>query len=120
MIAFEVLVNKTSLCIAGVDPGVTTIILSRVKDTTWQVQNNLSAETTVSIGGLDSRTGDSVRWVDRILEVGDELLIRVVESVAITPFSSMQPRNPEDEHSRQCAYVERMAAQLGWKIQKPA
>jgi hypothetical protein len=119
MIGFEISLNGNLLCTAGVEPGVTTVILSHVVGTRLQAQRNLSPETELSVSGLHSLTEESMTWLHQEIETGDEITVRVLTTDSASPVHSSKLRDAEAEQVRQREYVEKMAEQLGWKIIKP-
>jgi hypothetical protein len=79
MIAFELYVNGKKVATAGVEHGVMSVIANWVKleadDDSWK--------SGISIGGLDEKTSEHLRWFRQDLAVGDELRIRLVETEQI-------------------------------------
>lgn len=74
MIALEVSRNGKQLCVAGVgDNGVVDAMV------VWNGRPNRAAHPHLIVGGLNSTTNEFLRWMDRILRVGDAITIRVVE-----------------------------------------
>lgn len=83
MICFEVTINGEKMCRAGVeDYGVISAIFSYVKArpqaNTENTNNRDSDEPNLHVGGLVNDT--HLDWLDGILEVGDEVTIRVIEA----------------------------------------
>jgi hypothetical protein len=76
-VAFEVFRNGRRVCVAGLrgKRGVVSIIVH------WVDRDD---ESMLDVGGLDSETRESLTWVKKPLAIGDELVIRVLESVATT------------------------------------
>ena len=76
-VAFEVFRNARRVCVAGLrgKRGVVSIIVH------WTDRDD---ELMLQVGGLDSETRESLSWVTKSLATGDELFVRVVESVATT------------------------------------
>jgi len=76
LLCFEVHSNGVRLCRAGLsDGGGVHVIASCLQ------RSGEDSFVGFSVTGLDSRTGEHVHWVSpRALSVGDELVIRVVES----------------------------------------
>jgi hypothetical protein len=90
MIAFEIQLNGEHICTAGVDQeGVLTTIATWVKrtvsDPTSDELTNFEFEEELmfDVGGLThSSDGANVelKWIDRTLQVGDEICIKVVRT----------------------------------------
>jgi hypothetical protein len=82
MIAFEVAVNGERLCTAGVgDEGVLTVMLTFVGS---------RQELDLDIGGLARDT--NLKWlVPRLPQVGDQILVRIVETEQPDEPSTREP-----------------------------
>lgn len=92
MIAFEVLVNDRSLCVAGVgDEGILHANVTHMA----RLEEN-SVRTLLHVGGLANR--EHLRWLDgfHALEIGDEVRIRVLESSSADPAVR---RFPQEDRS---------------------
>jgi hypothetical protein len=110
MRAFEVHVNGERLCLAGVgEDGVLTAIV----DYAGRDKERLH----LHVGGLLIPEEQHVKWQDRYLNVGDEVRIRIVESVKVDVPAKRFPKNPKKEIRSQKKYVRMMAKQFGWTIQ---
>ena len=98
MIGFEVLLNGQRLCVAGAGDGVLSAIVSSVP-----ARNELRLE----VGGLMEQA--HLTWpVPRGLAVGDEVIVRVVETqTPDAPASSQQKDRALDEASER-KYYERL------------
>jgi hypothetical protein len=84
MIAFEVSLNGSKACVAGVDGfGVLTAILSSVYRTpnpdAGEDASRPIQELTLEVGGLRSAEGVHVSWLNNRLAVGDVVTIGVKE-----------------------------------------
>ncbi|HWE38493.1 MAG TPA: hypothetical protein VG406_18120 [Isosphaeraceae bacterium] len=89
MKAFEVTLNRRRLCTAGIyDNGVLSAIVSWVGRSDGSPSPNAGFHFTV--GALDSSTGEHLRWAVPMVEVGDEITSRIVETDEIDP---QDPRN---------------------------
>jgi hypothetical protein len=83
MKAFEVYVNGERVCTAGIGPdGVLSAILSWVGSGR---RGGPDGHLDFSVGGLDSRTDEYVRWAVPELRVGDEVSVLVVEAEQVDP-----------------------------------
>ena len=74
MTALEVSRNGKRLCVAGVgDSGVVDAHLM------WNGRPRKAAHPHRRVGGLDASANQFLHWLDRTLQVGDVITIRVVE-----------------------------------------
>jgi hypothetical protein len=110
MRAFEVNLNGKRLCLAGIgDDGVLNAMVEHFVGKGWNYQ-------TLLVGGLISPTGEHVTWKRRRLKIGDEVRIKIVESVSVDRPRERLRLDPRDEVKRQKKYVREMAKKFGWKI----
>jgi hypothetical protein len=78
MIAFEVFINGHRVCLAGVgNDGVLNAIV------TWVERKDCEGEIFLSVGGLDCKTDESLRWNVPSIGVGAEILVKVVEADSV-------------------------------------
>ena len=108
MLSFEVSLNGQPLCTAGVgDAGVLTAIVSAVLRGAGSGAGE--TELTLSVGGLAA--GEHRWWPGaEVLAVGDEVVIRVVESAAPDAPARVQRADPAGDAVRERAYYERLRA----------
>ena len=106
MIAFEVLVNGTRLCVAGI--GESGVLTSMVVFAAGQrlVDESSSAEERgtkhLRIGGWKKTADDSSRqceWLKRTLSVGDEVVLRILEVDTVD-----EPSQVHEEQPRACSF----------------
>ena len=71
MIGFELVINGLST-LGGIDRGVTSINVNRVKD-------DERDEIDLFFGGFDTSSQQNKRWLMKDLKVGDEFVIKVVD-----------------------------------------
>jgi len=110
MRAFEVQLNGKRLCLAGVgERGVLTAIIEHIAGLNG---SNLN----LNVGGLFSSTWKHVRWRNRRLKVGDEVLIKIVESESVDKPRDSYCLDREADEKKQKAYVRAMAKKFGWRI----
>ena len=117
MLVYEVHLNGKKLCTAGVgEPGVLTTIV------TWVLHDGSGRpegqeELGIQVGGLISRTQENLDWLDRPLQRGDEITIRIAEADRVDkPKTLRGPETAAQRRRRQQAYVREMAKQFGWTI----
>lgn len=99
MIGFEILLNGARLCTAGAgDHGVLTTIVSSVPK---------REELMLEIGGL---SGDvHLTWpVPRSLTVGDEVIVRIVETQQADPAASTQRDDPAAKEAAERRHYEHL------------
>jgi hypothetical protein len=117
MIAFEVIVNGSKLCDAGVEGlGVLTAILSwahRVPE--LEVESNRQYppdELLLEVGGLQSARDDKPRrhlsWLSKHLQVGDAIVINIKSLEAVDPPEKLIPEGPTEvvREAKRRAYEE--------------
>ena len=117
MRAFAVSLNAKRLCVAGIgDNGVLTAHIAHL---VGQYKNELRLD----VSGLNSSTQDYVTWSKRKLKVGDEVLIKIIETKSSDrPTTSIDlPKesvreDPKEEIRNQKRYVREMARKFGWKV----
>jgi hypothetical protein len=117
MPAFLISVNGRKLCTAGLaEDGVVTTIVNAISNQGPEA----GAEKEVlelHVGGLISRTREHVAWLERQLEPGDEISIRILDHAS--PDAPRRKRETAAERKQwQQAYVRRMAEEFGWTIQE--
>jgi hypothetical protein len=113
MRAFEVSLNGSKLCVAGISAdGVLTAIV------TW-VAGDRGADLFLEVGGLVSSVQENVTWIrQKPLVVGDEIRVNVREVEAVDPPSRRKSRDPEKDLEAKKKYVRVMAKELGWAVQE--
>ena len=119
MLAFEVYINGKKRCIAGLrEPCVLTAALC------WVVRKPGSGlkrrELNFGVGGLASRSDEDLQWLQRELQRGDEVTIRIIEAAKVDkPKTRRRQRaTPAQVRSRKQAFARRLIKELGWKIQR--
>src|SRR4051794_5887494 len=93
MRAFVVSVNGDRLCTAGIgDNGVLSSIV------TWSGLEG-SGGFHMSVGGLDTISNQHLNWPVREIGVGDEIVVRIIETKAVDdPLSSRTQEEIEAAH----------------------
>jgi alpha/beta superfamily hydrolase len=106
MIAFEVFINGKKTATAGVgELGVLSAILSWVRR-----QDESSDELTFELGGLIT-TGEQkehLRWLSEQLSVGDQVLVRIVDSDVIDSPKEREVTSSERDEFLERKYYERL------------
>ena len=91
MKAFEVHVNGTRLCLAGVqygdELGASVDWISNPDGTTRRLN--------LSVLGVDTATGDYLEWAWVDLKVGDSVEVRIVEADSVDPEPRRSPGDDE-------------------------
>ncbi|HXE90698.1 MAG TPA: hypothetical protein VNK82_07020 [Terriglobales bacterium] len=113
MKAFTVSLNGRRLCTAGVGgDGVLTAIVAFVA-------GHRDEELNVSVGGLRTAGQHAhVDWVKKNLKVGDEVHVKIVETVSIDRPVRTKRRNRAAEMRADKRFVREGAKKYGWKIVK--
>ena len=104
---------------AGVgDIGVLSAHVTWVRRNTEDMQVKMpEEELTLHVGGLISPKEEHVRWLDRHLQVGDEVRITIAEAAKVDRTRTRKRSDPAEDLRRQKRYVRQMAKRFGWKIQ---
>jgi hypothetical protein len=123
MPVFHVYLNGKKVSTAGVgDTGVLSAHVTWVRrtgqDTRAKTPESTEEELTLQVGGLISPKDEHVRWLNRDLEVGDEVRIKVADDDSVDRPRSRHRRNRAQELRSQKRYVREMAKRFGWKIQR--
>lgn len=93
MKSFEVKVNGNIVCTAGIqsEKGVLTTHIISVTGL-----DNQPDGISLNISGLNSAINESLKWVAKEVRIGDEILVRIIDSEEIDqPTSTSQPLDPE-------------------------
>jgi hypothetical protein len=112
MRAFEISLNGKRLCLAGVGKdGV-------LSTTITHVPFRKRRETRLYVGGITLPQDEHVFWKERILHLGDELRLKVVEKETVDVPRERVRRDHAAEAKAQKRYVRKMAKKFGWKFQR--
>ena len=119
MIAFDVSVNGRRLCTAGVEDGVLSAVMTRVKERTGARRTGgptSKAYMSVTVSGLQFNSGEHIRWRDKKLKAGDEVTVCIVD--AERPDKPLERKPPDEAGNLRAkkAYVRKTARELGWQI----
>lgn len=116
MICFEVTINGKKVCTAGIEGiGVLTAIFDfarRKKDGEEIVQEGPH----LKIGGLNchgKNDDENLDWVKRHLSVGDEVSIRIIDSLQIDQPKTRKRSDPEFVEKQQRKYYEKLKREYG-------
>jgi hypothetical protein len=118
MLAFEIHINGKKRCTAGLgQPGVVTAALTWVLRAP-QGRRRQRAELNFGVSGLVSRSDEDLEWLERAMQLGDEITIRIVEvRTADAPKKRRRDRaTPAQVLRRKKAFLLKMAKELGWKL----
>lgn len=115
MIAFEIQLNNEPLCTAGIEQaGVLTVIATWVRrtplDSTELTEIEREAELSLNVGGRTNSDGTNVnlKWIERVLQVGDEICIKVAQTSQVDkPFRS-ERENPNFIELQERQYYEQL------------
>jgi hypothetical protein len=103
MIAFEVIVNGSKLCDAGIEGlGVLSAVLSWAHRAPEPeaASNELypADELLLEVGGLksarDDQPGQQMSWLSKHLQVGDSILINIKSLEIVDPPAKLGPEDP--------------------------
>jgi ribosomal protein S14 len=117
MKAFEITLNGTKQCIAGVEDGVLTAILSYVSTSAGDdTQSGASENLEIRVGGMANigpGVADQVEWLFQPLSVGDELTIKILEV-----YESDEPKTRERNYLA-CSFCGKRQAEVRKLIAGP-
>ena len=122
MKCFEVTINGEKVCTAGLgDDGVLTSIVSFVEisnasDETEESQVNNSENFKLRVGGLMNRESgvtEHVEWLRQGLDVGDEIVIRIIEATVCD-----EPKNKEVTDLK-CSFCDKKQFEVATLIAGP-
>jgi len=109
MRAYEIFINGEPLCVAGTSKGyVSACVTDRSEQTaTW-----------IDVMGLNDENKLYVRWAQRDLNPGDEILIRIVDRKTVDKPKTIRRHDEERDLASMKRYVRRMAESFGRDIQE--
>ena len=110
MKAFNVTIGNSSRTIALNNPGVLNVTVVSVDSP------DTGNDTDLRLGGLDGLTNTHVSWSSLSLEVGDTVVIKVLEDCEGDPPDEERVPDQEEEQERLKQYVRDQAEKLGWSI----
>ena len=120
MICFEVYRNGEKLCTAGVTAGVLDAILSWVGGRKHEEEaarrGTVHQELSLHVGGLEAEgneAGEHLRWRDEPLQLGDSILIRIIETQAADTPVSREHQDPALDEKRERNYYEYLRGKYG-------
>jgi hypothetical protein len=71
------------------------------------------------VGGFLGQTEELIRWTIPAVQIGDEIIIRTLDSGEPDAPAKREYLDPESIRADEKAYVRRMAAEWGWEIREP-
>ena len=110
MRAYEVFLNGSRLCLAGIDGNG--VLNATVHYGCGQKLDHLH----LTVGGLLASTREQLTWAGADLKLGDEVHLKVVDVVLVDKPEVQPPIAPEKELESHKAYVRAMAAKWGWTL----
>ncbi|MGD0949603.1 MAG: hypothetical protein ABSA52_19520 [Candidatus Binatia bacterium] len=116
MIAFQVAVNGSEVCTAGIsDFGVVSAIVTWVRRTPAKSADgkSIEEEPTFDVGGLDSSAGAHLKWLKTTLAVGDTITVRIVDRSRVDSPCERRKEDPEEVARAQRRYYERLKREYG-------
>ena len=123
MIVFEIKVNGEQASNAGIDSkGVLNIIITWVKKNQEKLisnevnKNQFEEEITLNVGGLASGTNDNrlnLNWINRTLQVGDEINIKIIENSHIDEPTRKEEENLNLIEQQKRQYYEQLKQKYG-------
>jgi len=119
MLAFEIYINGKKRCTAGIQgPCVLTACLSWVLREP-QSRHAKRKELNLGVGGLVTPSGGYLDWFQRDLQPGDEVTIRIIETIKVDKPKRKQLKRATKAQikRRKQALVRRLAKEVGWSIQ---
>lgn len=123
MIVFEIKVNGEQASNAGIDSkGVLNIIITWVKKNQEKLisnevnKNQFEEEITLNVSGLASGTNDNrlnLNWINRTLQVGDEINIKIIENSHIDEPTRKEEENLNLIEQQERQYYEQLKQKYG-------
>ncbi|MGC1393697.1 MAG: hypothetical protein WA828_05385 [Coleofasciculaceae cyanobacterium] len=122
MIAFEIQLNGEPLCTAGVDKtGVLTVIATCIRRTPSDsisgelIEIEPEAELSLNVGGRTHSDGSNVnlRWIECVLQVGDEICIKVARTSQVDEPLRSERENPNFVELEEQRYYEQLKHKYG-------
>jgi hypothetical protein len=109
MLCFEVTINGKKMCTAGIeDYGVITAIFSQVKTppqaNTEKIEDGRIDEPYFTVGGMVEDA--QLEWLGGILEIGDEVTIRIIEANETDKPINQYREDPEELKKRKREFYE--------------
>jgi hypothetical protein len=107
MICFEVIINGEKICTAGTDErGGLFAVFSYVRRVAEEDINDESNEPRFNLSGYN--VGVHSEWTSGILEIGDEVTIRIVEANEFDPPVGEYRDDLEEQERRKREYYEQL------------
>ena len=107
MICFEVIINGEKICTAGTDErGHIFAMFSYVRRVIEEKMNEESNEPRLTVGGHN--VGVASEWTSGVLEIGDEVTIKIVEADKFDAPVREFPDDPEELERRKREYYEQL------------
>ena len=110
MLCYDVYKNGERICRAGIgEEGVLTVILSWVSNEAKGVRRLPRYRSNLHIGGLyqpEPEVNAHVRWTEPVINIGDEVIVRVVEAPTADEPISTQIDDPDYINQREREYYE--------------
>jgi len=123
MIVFEIKVNDEQACYAGIDSkGVLSTIITWVKKNQEELtsnevnKNQFKEEITLNVGGLATGTNENklnLNWINRTLQVGDEINIKIIENSHIDEPTRKEEENLNLIEQQERQYYEQLKQKYG-------
>lgn len=115
MTAFEIYVNDTQVCVAGLpEPGVISSVLTWIKGREADAVESFG----VRVGGLISKSRTFVEWHDQLLAVGDEVRFKVCERKKVSKPKSRRRESAAQQKRHKLDALKRLAEELGYDLVK--
>jgi hypothetical protein len=108
MIGFEVVVNGTKVCVAGIGaPGDLQVnaiwVLRHSQDDLTGTPGTADETVSLTVGGKAYAVAEYLRWPHTALKVGDEIVLRVVDRESFDPPTGrgVIDREMAEKHQRE-------------------
>jgi hypothetical protein len=110
MRAFEVLLNGKKLCVAGIgNDGYISAYITHVSE---------GNKTWIDMVGLDNAKKKYVRWTRTDLQIGDEVLLKVVDRKSVDKYKTIRLHDEKRDIESTKRETRRNAKAFGWEISK--
>ncbi|NJL39425.1 MAG: hypothetical protein HC899_23755 [Leptolyngbyaceae cyanobacterium SM1_4_3] len=116
MIAFRIELNGEHICTAGLEQqGVLTAVVSWLRSTSLNetsgepIEQGCEENLTFNVGGLArdaDGSGANLKWVDRTLQEGDEICIKVIQALQVDEPVKREREDPDFVGQQERQYYE--------------
>ena len=111
MKALRVTNGSSNWTIALENPGVLSATVMCI-----EIPNRREEEVILEMGGLDSKTKSHIRWHPINLQVGDQIVVEVIEDCPGDEPDEIKEEDPKFREETAKQYIRNNAKKFGWDI----